>query len=613
MRSELSAFSETKPLLDDFRKKNEEKSSTVSRPKLLWGLLSLFVVAVVVIAIMFNKNHATKGKKFVFTDTWSILETIDTKYISKQWSYSSLCDDSDQIKLTFAVKQQNIDLIEEKLLEVSDPASPKFGQHWSAKEIHEFLKPKDESLEILLDWFNYYNIDEDSIEYLSSNKDFIRVTTTIEVANEMLHTEYAYWTNKDGNKKMRVKDKYYVPTTIAEHLDFVLPTLRFPPRRHTKSINKLGTDPSAISQDSITYNTPERIRSLYQMNDYINSAAYPDHYQAIAEFEGEWFTNSDIESFWSYFDVKNVSLVRVPSSQPSGYGDESELDIEYITSTGSGIRTYAWDVEDDIYFATLAEEILESSTPPSVVSISYGGDEQSNGYSFCQRANIEFAKLGLYGVTALASSGDSGVTGDSDQCTDEYYPSFPASSPYVVAVGGTTGGTIQASVTDFTDEVAWVDSGGGFSWFFDRQKWQNDAVDTYYDTVSKLPNTTKFNYNGRGYPDLSAQSVDFIICWESSYWSVSGTSCSSPSVGGMIALINDIRLQNNKTRLGWLLPSLYGIMDDSSSYFNDIVEGYNEGCAEDDYVGFLTNEKWDPVTGWGTPKFSLLLKALYDL
>jgi len=515
--------------------------------------------------------------------------------------------------MTFAIKQQNVDLFHEKLYEVSNPSSTKFGQHWTMKDIHDFLKPKDESLDLILDWFNYYNIETNNIKYLTLNKDFVRIETTIKTANEMLNTQYGYWINNEGEKHKRVKEGYYVPAIVAEHLDFISPTLRFPPRRHTKTIEKIDIDSASISNNAIVYNTPSRIRSLYQMNDYIDSANYEGHYQAVASFLEEWFTDTDIQTFWDYFGVDSVELTRVPSFQPSGYGDEAELDIEYITSTGNGIDTYIWDIEDDLYFISLIQQMIDSDTQASVISMSYGGDEQSNGYSYCTRANIEFAKIGLSGVTALASSGDDGVTGDSEQCTDEYYPSFPASSPYVVAIGGTTGGSVVSNVDESTGEVGWVDSGGGFSVFFDRQSWQDAAVEQYFATASHLPDSSKYNANGRAYPDISAQAVSFIICVDSEYWSVSGTSCSCPSVAGMISLINDIRLQNGKSRLGWLVPSLYALLNDESYYFNDVVQGYNLGCANDDYVAFSTNSGWDPVTGLGTVKFSRLFTALYNL
>jgi len=613
MLFQFSTAQETKPLLGDTKnKKDETISSSVisSRKKTLFIVIFLLIIGIIVVISLSKTDNVTVNKKFNFSNEWAVLESIDAKHIPKKWKYDSSCDENEYLELTFAIKQQNTDLIHQKLFEVSDPSSSKFGQHWTMESIHEFLKPKDLSIELVLDWLNYYEIESHNIEYLTTNKDFIRIKTTVKVANEMLNTEYGYWVNTDDDKHIRVKDGYKVPKQVAEHLDFISPTLRFPGRRHTRKLDKVNVN--SISDNLVVYNTPERLRSLYHMNDYIDKASYPDHHQCVASFLEEWFSNDDVTTFWDYFSVEPVDLIRVPYFQPSGQGDEAELDVQYITSTGSGIDTYVWDIEDDLYFITLIAQVLESENPPSVISMSYGGDEQSNGYVYCSRANYEFAKIGLSGITAFASSGDSGVT-DDDECTDEFYPSFPASSPYVVAVGGTVGGQIQSDVSSSTGETAWIDSGGGFSLFFNRQEWQDSAVENYFSTATYLPESSKYNGNGRGYPDISAQSVSFVVCVAAEYWSVSGTSCSCPTIAGMFALINDLRLQSGKSKLGWVLPTLYKLFEEDTSLVNDIVSGHNLGCSNDNYVGFITTTSWDPVTGFGTPKFSKLIEKLLNV
>lgn len=127
---------------------------------------------------------------------------------------------------------------------------------------------------------------------------------------------------------------------------------------------------------------------------------------------------------------------------------------------------------------SLAESILDTDIPPLVVSISYGADEYELGQDWVTRCNEEFGKLALIGTTVLASSGDSGIRGNDDDClygdgvydqnvgsktgkvsrgsskqsgsssasTQSGYSfvaSFPASAPYVTAVGGTEGGLVQ--------------------------------------------------------------------------------------------------------------------------------------------------------------------------
>lgn len=80
------------------------------------------------------------------------------------------------------------------------------------------------------------------------------------------------------------------------------------------------------------------------------------------------------------------------------------------------------------------------SDPPDVFSISYGAYEAAYDTSYLQSFDQEVIKLSMMGVTIFASSGDDGVAGYAVRNLPElcgYYPQFPASSPYVTAVGAT--------------------------------------------------------------------------------------------------------------------------------------------------------------------------------
>lgn len=50
--------------------------------------------------------------------------------------------------------------------------------------------------------------------------------------------------------------------------------------------------------------------------------------------------------------------------------------------------------------------------------------------------------------------------------------------------------------------------------------------------------------------------------------------------------------------------------ENNDAYFNDVSEGYNEGCSVDDEIGWYSASGWDPVTGVGSPKFDALYKNL---
>lgn len=141
-------------------------------------------------------------------------------------------------------------------------------------------------------------------------------------------------------------------------------------------------------------------------------------------------------------------------------------------------------------------------------------------------------------------------------------PTFPAACPYITSVGGTTG---------FQSETAANFSAGGFSNVFARPSYQDTAVTNYLTNILGSTNAGLFNTSGRGYPDVSAQSIGLQVVVDGVVQSVDGTSASSPIFASVIALLNDLLLQNGRGTLGFLNPLLYGT--NFTSALTDIISG----------------------------------------
>lgn len=137
-------------------------------------------------------------------------------------------------------------------------------------------------------------------------------------------------------------------------------------------------------------------------------------------------------------------------------------------------------------------------------------------------------------------------------------------------------------------------SGGGFSNYFKRPSYQNGVVPAY---ISSLGSQYKglYNPNGRGYPDLSAQSQAFVIIFSGVMFPIDGTSCACPTVAGILTLVNDALIAAGKPVLGFLNPCLYQRLYKA---FTDVTGGSSSGCNT---TGFPAQAGWDPVTGFGTP------------
>lgn len=247
---------------------------------------------------------------------------------------------------------------------------------------------------------------------------------------------------------------------------------------------------------------------------------------------------------------------------------------------------------------------------PNVITTSYGENEQSVPQSYANMTCSLYAQLGARGVSMLFSSGDTGAGYYCARNDEKYTPRFeatwPASCPFVTAVGGTYAMNPERAVSF---------SGGGFSEFFPRLAYQDEAVPRYIESMDPYWDDF-YNREGRGIPDVSAQARNYVIMDKGKLSTISGTSCSSPTFAAVISLLNSDRLSRGQKPLGFLNPFLYKY---GAKALNDITVGRSVGCVgraelegapfvNTTGAGYAAAGGWDPVTGMGTPNFSRLLE-----
>ncbi|KAF4624398.1 hypothetical protein G7Y89_g13770 [Cudoniella acicularis] len=256
----------------------------------------------------------------------------------------------------------------------------------------------------------------------------------------------------------------------------------------------------------------------------------------------------------------------------------------------------------------------------NVVSTSYSFNEADLSAKYEQRQCAEYMKLGLQGVTVLYSSGDFGVAGNSGHCinpvtgavnngsTGMFNPSFPGTCPWITSVGATqivNGSTVR------TPEIASqrvIFSGGGFSNVFAMPSYQQSAVKSYFAN-NKIPyGAERFNNSQtvRGFPDVSANGVNYVVAVNGQFSLAFGTSASCPTFGTLVNMINEERIAANKKPVGFINPTLYA----NPNVMTDIRFGGNQGCGT---AGFNATTGWDPVTGLGTPNYPEMLKLFMSL
>jgi tripeptidyl-peptidase-1 len=396
--------------------------------------------------------------------------------------------------------------------------------------------------------------------------------------------------------------EYSLPEFLEGHVSMVQPTTFFGLRELRSTISEVkpikdfniasveGADAiSAVAGCSGSSITPTCLANLYSFAGAANQTVGT---MGIAGFLQQHPVKSDLTTFmnkYAYFANKKETYTCVtlnggtcPTTDVSGNIVEANLDVQYARAITSGIPNVYYSAGGNGPFVgsgTNTNEpwlewlnymlALPDTSLPQTVSISYGDDTASLPNAYILNTCNLFAKLGARGVSVLVASGDSGV---GSQCTvsgkKQFTTIFPGSCPFVTTVGGTTG---------TSPEGAWSGGGGGFSEVFARPSYQNATVNNWLATDKTHTSVTQyFNTTGRAYPDISAQSTNFLVVLLGSASGVSGTSAATPAFASVIQLINSGRLAAGKKGLGFLNPWLYG---SAASAMNDITAGKNTGCS----------------------------------
>ncbi|XP_053934882.1 tripeptidyl-peptidase 1 [Cuculus canorus] len=549
-----------------------------------------------------------------------LLEADQPFRVPDGWSHAGRVPADHSVELTLALRQRGIARLHRLIRTVSDPGSPQYGRFLTLEELRRLIQPSPGAVAAVEKWLRSSGVEECRSV---TTRDFLQCRMAASVAERLLPGAEFHRYAQGGRSVVRSPRPYGVPEDIAPHIDFVGGLHRFPAER--KVVSRAWAKKEAEWERSKGARaafhlgvTPSILRKRYNMTaEDVGQLA--NNSQACAQFLEQYFHQADVAEFMELFGSSfrhRSSVDRVVGPQGRGKaGLEASLDVEYIMSTGANISTWVFSNagrhESQEPFLEWLLVLSNTSAVPWVHSVSYGDAEDSLSRAYVERLNVEFMKAAARGLTVLFASGD-----DGSGCRREpggnhtFRPSFPASSPYVTTVGGTSFRNPFLVTEEVTDYI----SGGGFSNVFSMPDYQAAAVQQFLRSAPALPPESYFNRGGRAYPDLAALSDNYWVVsnrvplpW------VSGTSASTPVVAGMVALINDRRLRRGLAPLGFLNPALYGLRRRGHrDAIYDVTRGCHVSCLDGAVQGrgFCAGPAWDPVTGWGTPNFPRLLEAL---
>ena len=425
--------------------------------------------------------------------------------------------------------------------------------------------------------------------------------------------------------------------------------------------------------------TPQDLRTAYDFPNYLDGTGQTI---VIVDPFGSPTVQADLNAFDTAFHIPRTTIQVVceggvcpvfNASDPIQVGATSEIDEDtqwaHAMAPGAHIVLFVARSDDDLSLeqAALGAVVM---FPHSIVSQSFGDFEpdMTDGTCFlltdtpngvCSPAYVRetlatgetaYELAAREGTTVFAGSGDWGADNSPFGYTAAN-PLYPASSPWVTAVGGTMGlpyyfGTIPscgASPTCSTGLVNFLNTPScqlntatptatarctpvGYG---DEQVWNEPAFDVASGGAPSAffgvpPYQRGLALTARTTPDVSFNAAGdggVFIYWSlggagPGFYDAFGTSQGSPCWAGIAALADQLAALEHRGSIGFINPALYEIGNSPGLYhrdFHDITVGDNIVAGSPDNVGYNAGPGWDGATGWGTPDVANLVPDLVAL
>lgn len=425
----------------------------------------------------------------------------------------------------------------------------------------------------------------------------------------------------------------------------------FRPQPHFVRLNKQFT--SSVSGSHFLQ--PGDLSVMYDMKP-LYMGGFTGANQTIAVVGQSSVNLGDITAFQTATGIagKTPTTTLEPNTGTSAIsnGDEgeSDLDLEYSSTMAPGAQVnFVYTGNNKTYGALDALIYAIDQNLAPIITASYGNCELAFGAANIKTVDTVLQQAATQGQTVIVSAGDNGST---DCYNAGLYPStditdkaqlavdYPASSPYVVAMGGTeipysiTGDTtgtywsnatatattaaqalqddVVTSLLKYPGEQVWNDDavesqtasgGGGVSALEPRPSWQagtfaGQAIPTgSYRMVPDI-SLTASNYSApllfcssdtstwatgttTGTPQQASCNSGLRDAATGDLTEAGGTSFDAPIFAGMLAVMNQA-LGNGTKGAGMITPTLYQLASNSGTYgtaFHDITSGGNQCLA----------------------------------
>jgi subtilase family serine protease len=540
----------------------------------------------------------------------------------------------------------------------SNPSSSSYGKYLSISSVQSKYGPSSSRRNAVTGAFKKYNT--------TATVDVFHLravaTVTIAAAEKMFGTSWhVYLDNSTGAKTALPVNTPKLPSGLSGNVDTVaglehvissgssgapdapsatpVPVVQ-PPTYDGGTPTRTGT----ISPGCATSTFPSSVLSSEGLFPNQIDTAYGISAMQAAGFQGQGINlailgeaptpTNDVTTFRNCFGFQGTSL-KIHNAGSIKPILESSLDAMTVAMVAPKLnRLDLWvkqlgqnNPQGAIELLAAPIQATTNGTPlPNVISISYGACEASvKPYSAARTLfDREAAAIDAVGITIVVAAGDSGSSAcahgvKQSQLTsydEQQSASWPAVSPWVLAVGGTNisltpGNTIASSGvwndTEYPAPYQTIAGGGGGVSTTEKRPWWQTASQS---SNRPVPDVAAFADAEPGYTIICSSGVQ--SCPPTSgqtITDVGGTSAATPLVAGTIALWDQFAKSEKWPKPGFIPPTLYHIAKQVPTSFLDITIGTNSvfgsvSCCK-------TGAGYDEATGLGSPIANLIAAQLH--
>lgn len=530
------------------------------------------------------------------TDVTAWTTTRTQAFTGNDAAFNGYAADQEPVSITISLKLRNKDVLDNYTQELFRPGSPSYHQFMTSEQSTATFAPTQQQAQAIADYLTRQGFTNVQI---APNRLLVTADGTVGTSRRAFHTEVGHFT-RHGRSGIANTLDVQMPAALSNSVDRVLglqtldraQTLSWHGPMQPVTVPRSQPHPNYHIVTSPDGNTnahgyyPQEFATVYHAG---TASAATNTTAALIGFGSMTNSVNDLVQMESGQGLAAVptQIVTVggASSDDSGQG-EWGMDAQAIVGISGGLKQLIFYAVGGSETQSLALQTINrvvSDNTAKVINISWS-------WPACEDSTAGWAdsafQLGVaQGQTFSVASGDNGalpcnVTGGNGSYGSTRGVEYPASSPYVVAVGGTTLNTTTADA--YQSESSWPYSGGGISALEAKPSWQASLSGSYRQVPDVAFDADWTNSPVVVYFTASASAG----IPSSGYYANGGTSLASPLFVGAWA-----RLETAYSNaLGFAAPSLYSYA--STFPFHDVTTGSNG------YYAAATGR--DNATGWGS-------------